>query len=298
MPAAWQRPVVGPFTSPGSIIVDALAGLSGQLAEQSFNAEAKRVADEQTARGLAAGRQAAMSGAPIPQRSDYGTVGGDAFNAAGKKGYLLHTAVANRSELGALAEQHAADPDAFAEALKGVREKYQGLPEDVSVAVQSDIDDLGGRYLDKLRGEQRDTVQQQTLADGMELSDSLNREAANAARQGNAAGVAKAREQHQALINTLVNDRVITGMQARGALKAFDREAAQHGVLGAFEGAYRDGGVDGARQFVAAFKSDKHPEIDPDLYDALARRMDATIDDADRETRRAAREQKAVDNQE
>lgn len=288
--AGAPSPLPGPFGSSASVIVNALAGLTAQWADHAYNAEAKRIADEEMAAGLDAGRQAALSGQPLETRPDDDTVAGGAYNQGVQKGYLLSAANDVRNELSAAAQEHEGDPAALEQRIGALRERYQGLPAQVQVQVQAEIDEVGGRYLHGAKEQQRKRAAQQHVADGLELLDKLRIEATQGARLGDSAAVAAAKADGDKHLDSLVAGGYVTGLQANALRRARDNELIEHAVLGEFDRASSAGGIAGARAFLTEFRGAKHPGLDPDKYDALSRRMDAWITDQERDQRYAARE--------
>lgn len=270
----------------GGALISALSDIGAGLTEAGWDDIARQRAEEETVRGMRAGREAVTGDQPLELRRD-GTVAGQAFDQAATKSAALAWGNRVRATLDQAAMNTQADPAGFDAAVDGLRTTAEAQPGMVREVALADLDEQASRYRGLVQRQALAKEREAQAAEGLQLADRLGRDAATAARAGNAEAATKAAGEHRALLQTLRTGGAISPQHEAAGAARLQGELDEQATLGGFEQAV-GAGLDRGQAFIAGWRAPAG--MAPDQADTLRRRMQADLDTRAAEAERAQRE--------
>ncbi len=270
----------------GGTLISALSDIGAGLTEAGWDDVARQRAEAETVRGMRAGREAVAGDQPLELRGD-GTVAGQAFDQAATKSAALAWGNRVRATLDQAVMNNQSDPAGFEQALEGLRATAEDQPGMIRELALADLDDQATRYRGLVQRQAQAKEREAQAAEGLQLADRLGRDAAMAARAGNAAAAVKAAGEHRALLRTLRSDGAISPQHEAAGVARLQGELDEQATLGGFEQAV-GAGLDRGQSFIAGWRPPAG--VAPDQADTLRRRMQAELGTRAAEAERAQRE--------
>lgn len=290
---------VGAAGGPGAALADLMHQVGQGMIEESQAKEARIVAEQSTAEGLQAGRDAGDAAAasmaeggggqlPALNLRQEDTVSAHAFNKALLSSYVSRLDLSMEERAAKYAAETPDDPQAFLAKWQGAtRGVLNNMPANVQADVEQEMQRKGLRYLHPILKAKRDKELYAVNADLIKNGDDYATRAVSAFRAGDVEGGGEWGKK----FFRMVEDRTdLTREQRDKIIQAFHDDRRNQTALGMFE---RELAVspERGRKFLSDLTNPAaHPEWHPAEREKLGRHMEALVRDRESEIDRQRRE--------
>jgi hypothetical protein len=297
--ASTSLAAVGASGGPGAALAELLGMVGRGVIEEAQADEARIVAEQSTAAGLQAGREAgdgaaaamAEGGSSVPaaiKLREGDTVSAHAFNKALLASYVSRLDLSMEEQAAKFAAEHKDDPASFMAKWEGTtRGVLNTMPPHVQAEVEGELRRKGLRYLHPIIRAKRDSEIYAVNADLIKNGEDYATRAVSSFRSGDIEGGG---EWGRKFFGTLANRTDLTQEQRDKISQSFHDDRRNQTALGMFERELAVG-PDRARRFLSDLTNPAaHPEWHPADREKLGRHMEALVRDRESEIDRQRRE--------
>lgn len=284
----------GPSFAQPATMGQAIANEAGRLTETLLKVAADGVGERQAmagqSAGLAAGRQAAIDGAPLPVLSAGSNIYGRAHNEAARAAYLNTASMRQKLDVSRIATDAGDDLAKFDKAIAEYGGSLAKLDPGLGAALADELDLNAGKARGVIEGRLAERRREFEELKDREALDFTERDVLTAARNQDGEALRQGLAGYSTAVDTMVASGRMSAEEAAGKKAAVFEGAVKETHVGNFYRELKTGGFVAARAYGRQVKAGVRG-LSPEQSDRLAARIDRELDgiraDADRAERLA-----------